>query len=265
MNLKSIMIILISLLSSFYVTYAAEFNPQHIDEGIHPLLLLAGESMGGYQDAMKSFLLYTASQHVPGTKESGVGYYYDNKTKRMKRNLFYRVGNGYPERTDRSLDVKIMGKGFFVVELPDGSEAYTHDGRFERDQEGVLRMMAYPFPVLGEKGEIVLNTDDVEITREGAIVEGGNVVDILKVVYPKRTHDLKSFNQSIFYLFKEEQAEKLMPNPEYYIMQGYLEESSITKAYIGLVPEWDFGLKSNVKAAKAYINSMTLAIQSANP
>ena len=261
--MKKILCLVLLLINT--TIYTAEFNPQHIDAGVHPLLKLAGESMGGFQDAMKSFLLYTASQHIPGTKESGVGYYYDNKTKRMKRNLFYRVGTGYPDRTDRALDLKIMGRGFFVIQLPDGSEAYTHDGRFERDKDGRLSMIANDYPVLGEKGFIYLNTDKVEVTREGAILEDGEVVDVLKVVYPKRTHDLKSFNQSVFYLFKEEQETGLVKNPEYFIMQGYIEESSITKAYIGLVPEWDHGLKSNVKAAKAYINSMTQAIQSANP
>ena len=259
---KKILLVMILVSSTLF---SAEFNPQHIDEGVHPLLILAGESIGGFTDAMKSYLLYTASQRIPGTKESGVGYYYDNKTKRMKRNLFYRVGTGYPNRTDRSLDFKIMGKGFFVIQLPDGSEAYTHDGRFERDKDGRLCMIANDYPVLGERGFIYLNTDNVEVTREGAILEDGEVVDVLKVIYPKRTHDLKSFNQAIFYMFKEELENGLVKNPEYYIMQGYIEDSSITKAYIGLVPEWDHGLKSNVKAAKAYINSMTQAIQSANP
>jgi len=244
---------------------SAEFNPQHIDEGVHPLLKLAGESIGGFQDAMKSFIIYTAAQNVPGTKESGVGYYYDNKTKRMKRNLFYRVGTGYPRRTDRPLDVKIMGKGFFVLELPDGSEAYTHDGRFEIDREGRLVMLANGFPVLGEKGHIYLSSEGVEITREGAIIYEEQVVDILKVIYPKKTGDFKSFNQSIFYMFKEDQEGAFVSNPDFYIMQGYIEDSTITKAYIGLVPEWSNGLQSNVKASKAYINSMTQAIQSANP
>ena len=71
--------------------FAAEFNPNHIDAGVHPILRLSGESMGGFQDALKSYILYTASQHIPGSKESGVGYYYNNKTRRMHRNLFYRV------------------------------------------------------------------------------------------------------------------------------------------------------------------------------
>ena len=102
-----------------------------------------------------------------------------------------------------------MGKGFFVLQLPDGSEAYTHDGRFERSDDGLLVSMTYQFPILGERGLITLNTDKVEITRDGAILEGDTVVDILKVVYPKNTHDLKSFNQSIFYLFKRNKFQAL--------------------------------------------------------
>ena len=70
-------------------------------------------------------------QNLPGAKESGVGYYYDNKKKEMKRILFYSLSQGYPRETRKALDFYIEGKGFFVVELPGGWPAYTQDGRFE--------------------------------------------------------------------------------------------------------------------------------------
>ena len=57
--------------------------------------------MGGFLDAMKSFIVYTAIQHVPGSKESGVGYYYDNKSRTMKRVLFYRLAQGYPRESKK--------------------------------------------------------------------------------------------------------------------------------------------------------------------
>ena len=49
------------------------------------------------------------------------------------------------------------------------------------------------------------------------------------------------------------------------VLQGYVSESSITKAYIGLVPEWKNGHEANVKMVKAYLKSMSLAVQAANP
>jgi hypothetical protein len=103
--------------------HAAENNPYSWDESgeyIDPTIRLGGEAMGAFEDAIKSYILYTASQHVPGSKESGVGYYYNNKKKKMKRVLFWRVGSGYARRTDRPLDFAIRGTGFFVIELPGG-------------------------------------------------------------------------------------------------------------------------------------------------
>ena len=42
-------------------------------------LKLSTESMGAFSDAMKSYIMYTLAQNITGTKESGVGYYYDHK------------------------------------------------------------------------------------------------------------------------------------------------------------------------------------------
>ena len=77
---------------------------------------------------------------------------------------------------------------------------------------------------------------------------------------------LKSFNHKIFYFSKEdwENDNKFAP-ADAEVLQGYVSESSITKGYIGLVPEWKNGHEANVKMVKAYIKSMSLAVQAANP
>lgn len=41
-------------------------------------------------------------------------------------------------QTGNSLDLAIEGDGFFEVELPDGTAAYTRDGSFRVDQNGIL-------------------------------------------------------------------------------------------------------------------------------
>lgn len=43
---------------------------------------------------------------------------------------------GSPKETENNLDLAITGKGFFQVELPDGSIAYTRSGNFKLDEEG---------------------------------------------------------------------------------------------------------------------------------
>jgi flagellar basal-body rod protein FlgG len=41
-------------------------------------------------------------------------------------------------RTDNSLDIAIEGRGFFQVQLPDGTLAYTRDGAFQTNAQGEL-------------------------------------------------------------------------------------------------------------------------------
>ncbi len=45
---------------------------------------------------------------------------------------------GSPKETENNLDVAIAGKGFFQVQLPDGTTAYTRSGNFKLDEQGNL-------------------------------------------------------------------------------------------------------------------------------
>ncbi|GAA9077203.1 flagellar basal-body rod protein FlgG [Helicobacter pylori] len=45
---------------------------------------------------------------------------------------------GSPKETENNLDVAITGKGFFQVQLPDGTIAYTRSGNFKLDEQGNL-------------------------------------------------------------------------------------------------------------------------------
>ncbi|KAA8891761.1 flagellar basal-body rod protein FlgG [Helicobacter pylori] len=45
---------------------------------------------------------------------------------------------GSPKETENNLDIAITGKGFFQVQLPDGTTAYTRSGNFKLDKQGNL-------------------------------------------------------------------------------------------------------------------------------
>lgn len=45
---------------------------------------------------------------------------------------------GNPQQTGRALDVMISGRGFFEVQMPDGTPAYTRDGGFQVNAQGEL-------------------------------------------------------------------------------------------------------------------------------
>jgi flagellar basal-body rod protein FlgG len=45
---------------------------------------------------------------------------------------------GSLKQTDNQLDIAITGKGFFKLELPDGTEVYSKNGAFKLDQDGTI-------------------------------------------------------------------------------------------------------------------------------
>lgn len=67
---------------------------------------------------------------VPAGVQVGVG---------VKPVSVYRIHEqGNLQLTDNPLDVAIKGKGFFQVDLPDGTTAYTRDGSFKLSDSGEI-------------------------------------------------------------------------------------------------------------------------------
>jgi flagellar basal-body rod protein FlgG len=81
---------------------------------------------------------------------------------------------GNPTKTDNSKDVAINGLGFFQVQMPDGTTAYTRDGSFQADQNGQL-VTASGFPV--QPGiTLPQNATSITIGRDGivSVTQAGN-------------------------------------------------------------------------------------------
>ena len=49
-----------------------------------------------------------------------------------------QFGQGDVETTDNSFDLMIQGRGFFEIQLPDGTTAYTRNGQFSKNEEGTI-------------------------------------------------------------------------------------------------------------------------------
>ncbi len=48
------------------------------------------------------------------------------------------MSQGAVSPTEKELDIAIRGEGYFAIQMPDGSTAYTRDGSFERSAEGEI-------------------------------------------------------------------------------------------------------------------------------
>ena len=147
------------------------------------------------------------------------------------RGVWHDMSQGPIERTGNPLDVAVDGKGFLVVQTPNG-ERYTRNGSLQIGATGQL-VTSDGNPVLGEGGPIQLQPNDrqVQISRDGTISvrEGTSKVDSvrgkLKLVTFTNPQQLQKDGSSTF-----NPADGVQPQPAAKgggIIQGALEKSNV--------------------------------------
>jgi flagellar basal-body rod protein FlgG len=74
---------------------------------------------------------------------------------------------GSLQQTGNALDVAIQGEGFFQVQMPDGTTAYTRDGAFQLDNQGQI-VTASGYPV---SPAIIIpdDTQTITIGKDGTV------------------------------------------------------------------------------------------------
>ncbi|MDD6317416.1 MAG: flagellar basal-body rod protein FlgG [Succinatimonas hippei] len=74
---------------------------------------------------------------------------------------------GDVETTDNSFDLMIQGRGFFEIQLPDGTTAYTRNGQFTKNEEGTI-VNADGFPLLPQM-QVPENATSITVGRDGQV------------------------------------------------------------------------------------------------
>lgn len=86
----------------------------------------------------------------------------------------YNFSQGELKATGGNLDVALQGPGFFAVQLPDGSKAYTRDGEFQLNNQGQLTTKQ-GYPVVSNGGTLTFdpnNSAAINISPEGEVSQG---------------------------------------------------------------------------------------------
>jgi flagellar basal-body rod protein FlgG len=74
---------------------------------------------------------------------------------------------GSLQRTENALDIAINGGGFFQIQMPDGTLAYSRDGAFQKDSTGqVVTSSGYP---LSPPITIPADAVSVTVSRDGIV------------------------------------------------------------------------------------------------
>lgn len=141
------------------------------------------------------------------------------------------TGMGTYMETARDLDVAIKGEGWFAVQMPDGSEAYTRAGDLKRDVSGAVTT-GTGLPVLGDGGPVVLpEYDKLVVGVDGTLSITGLGEDPLSLTQIARIKlvnpDAKQLVKGDDGLFRTRSGEELQSDPNVQVVNGMLEGSNV--------------------------------------
>ena len=154
----------------------------------------------------------------------------------VKTAAIYRITDGGTlTNTNNPLDLAIKGRGYFQVELPEGKgTAYTRDGAFQRNGDGVI--VTHDGYVV--QPEITIPEDAVEVyvnaSGEVWVKQDGQTEEVnvgqLEIATFVNEAGLEAMGQNLF-LETQASGAPVLDNPDAEgfgsILQGYLETSNV--------------------------------------
>lgn len=112
-----------------------------------------------YQNLRQAGGLSTAQTQLPTGLQLGTGVRPVATSRIFTQGTLQQTGN--------ELDMAIDGRGFFTVQLPDGTMAYTRDGSFRMDAQGQL--VTPNGTLLSPPITLPQNTQTVTVGRDGVV------------------------------------------------------------------------------------------------
>jgi len=70
--------------------------------------------------------------------------------------------------TNNSLDLMVDGRGFFEIEMPDGSSSFTRNGQFQLNEEGIIVTPGSGYPLVPQI-QIPNNAQSISVGAEGEV------------------------------------------------------------------------------------------------
>ena len=148
-------------------------------------------------------------------------------------------GEGEMRQTNNPMDMAMRGEGFFGLVNASGRVAYTRDGQFYTNAEGIMvNSMGHEFSGMdGNNIQVVPNGGDLTIDKEGQIFQNGQQLGQVGVfVFDDPLMQLRKVGGG--FVAEDPEIEPEPADPEQFvIMQGYLENSNVSaiQEMIGLI------------------------------
>lgn len=152
-----------------------------------------------FADLFSQVLQY-AGANTSETTQSPTGIEVGVGVRNISVQKLWEAGN--PQQTSNALDMMINGAGFFQIQLPDGTTAYTRDGSFKLDSEGnivnskgylLIPNITIPEDVRNNQNAVINVSDDGLVTASLAgdtqVQELGQI-EIANFINPAGLHSL---------------------------------------------------------------------------
>ena len=143
-------------------------------------------------------------------------------------NSAFDFSQGSIVETGRPLDFALYGKGFFVIETPEG-QLYTRNGMFRTNQNGQI-VDCNGRTVAGEAGPIVIPTgmgpSQLYVSSDGTISANGVAIGKFKLVdFEDNDNKLIPVGANCFQMSEEDVEPVIAEN--IVVKQGYQEASNV--------------------------------------
>ena len=70
--------------------------------------------------------------------------------------------------TDNSLDLMVSGRGYFEIEMPDGTTSYTRNGQFTLNDEGMIVTPGSGYPLLPQT-QVPAEAQTITVSEDGEV------------------------------------------------------------------------------------------------
>ena len=198
---------------------------------------LANVSTIGYKKSRENFedLLYqqlsTSSAGMGTTRASTLEIGSGVRLASMTRNF----NNGDLQQSVNQLDVALVGRGFFVIQTPDGREMYTRNGQFGTNANGELVTQAGNLVSPGIN--LPSDANYIQIDQDGTVSAIYNsspdplVLGTLQIADFINPSGLRAMGGNLYTASPESgSAIYLSTRDGYNIRQGFLESSNVDVA-----------------------------------
>ena len=168
---------------------------------------------------------------------------------------------GELKATGGNLDFALEGPGFFSVQMPDGSKAYTRDGEFQLNGQGQLTTKQ-GYPVITDSGPITFDPNNrapINISATGEVSQGEDSKGKISVT---EFGNMKAVTMGAGGYFEADSTvAKPVPASKTSVRQGFVEASntSPTLAMASLITSMRM-FETNQKVMQMQSDRMTKTI-----